>query len=103
MHIDRAAHGTARLRETAYTHRIGWLPDIVLQRQVVGFLDSELLAVSRIAELTGGRLYELLDEYRDSLIHEAVTGKLDVTKVSAQQMNERVQAAAQDRLDEVAV
>jgi hypothetical protein len=43
----------------------------------------------------------LLSAYRDSLIHEAVTGKLDVTKVSDRQMDERLHAAAENRLDEV--
>jgi type I restriction enzyme S subunit len=49
------------------------------------------------------RLTDALTAYRDSLIHEAVTGKLDVTKASDRQMDERLHAAAENRLDEVAV
>ncbi len=47
------------------------------------------------------RLSDALTAYRTSLIHEAVTGKLNVTKVSDRQMDERMHAAAEDRLDEV--
>jgi len=54
-----------------------------------------------IAEGKRERLTAALTAYRDSLIHEAVTGKLDVTKVSDRQMDERLHAAAEDRLDEV--
>ncbi len=50
---------------------------------------------------TAQELSAALTAYRDSLIHEAVTGKLDVTKVSERQMDERLHAAAEDRLDEV--
>jgi type I restriction enzyme S subunit len=42
-----------------------------------------------------------LTAYRSSLIHEAVTGKLDVTAASDRQMDERLHAAAENRLDEV--
>ncbi len=55
-------------------------------------------AISRARELS-----DALTAYRDSLIHEAVTGKLDVTKVSDRQMDERLHAAAENRLDEVPV
>lgn len=48
-------------------------------------------------------LSKRLVEYRDSLIHEAVTGKLDVTQASERQMDERLHAAAENRLDEVPV
>jgi hypothetical protein len=44
-----------------------------------------------------------LTAYRYSLIHEAVTGKLDVTAASDRQMDERLHAAAENRLDEVPV
>jgi type I restriction enzyme S subunit len=48
-------------------------------------------------------LSEALTAYRSSLIHEAVTGKLDVTAASDRQMDERLHAAAENRLDEVPV
>ncbi len=49
------------------------------------------------------RVRAALTAYRSSLIHEAVTGKLDVTSLSDRQMDERLHAAAENRLDEVAV
>jgi type I restriction enzyme S subunit len=48
-------------------------------------------------------LSEALTAYRSSLIHEAVTGKLDVTAASDRQMDERLHAAAENRLNEVTV
>ena len=47
------------------------------QRQIANFLDSK---TERINELiaTEQRKIELLKEYRQSLISEAVTGKMDV-------------------------
>jgi type I restriction enzyme S subunit len=49
------------------------------------------------------RVRAALTACRSSLIHEAVTGKLDVTAASDRQMNERLHAAAEGRLDEVPV
>lgn len=53
-------------------------------------------ASARAEEIRGA-----LAEYRSSLIHEAVTGKLDVSRASESEMDERLHAAAEDRLDEV--
>lgn len=50
---------------------------------------------------SAARMKSVLSEYRDSLIHEAVTGKLDVTRVSETEMDERLHAASEGRLDEV--
>ncbi len=49
------------------------------------------------------RMLSSLTAYRDSLIHEAVTGKIDVTRVSDAQMDERLHAAVEGRLDEVRI
>jgi hypothetical protein len=49
------------------------------------------------------RVRAALTAYSSSLIHEAVTGKLDVTAASDRQMDERLHAAAEGRLDEVPV
>jgi type I restriction enzyme, S subunit len=57
-------------------------------------LETNILAAS-------ATLQRRVTEYRDSLVHEAVTGKLDVTKVSERQMEERLHAASEGRLDEV--
>jgi hypothetical protein len=49
------------------------------------------------------RIANAVSEYGESLIHDAVTGKLDVTRVSETQMEERLHAASEGRLDEVSV
>lgn len=77
-------------------------PAIEEQREIVLKVLGAKRRVSTAAAL-GEQLDRALASYRDSLIYEAVTGKLDVTQVSAQQMDERLHAAAEDRLDEVAV
>lgn len=53
------------------------------------------------AVTVAGQIRKRLANYRDSLIHEAVTGKLDVTRVSETEMDERLHAASEGRLDEV--
>lgn len=65
---------------------------------------AELNNVQRSVDLLRERYEHLLrslGQYRDSLIHEAVTGKLDVTRASEAQMDERLHAARENRLDEV--
>jgi type I restriction enzyme S subunit len=56
VHIDRAAHGTARLLETVYLHRIAWMPQLTAQRTIAAFLERECerisAAASRESELT---------------------------------------------------
>jgi type I restriction enzyme S subunit len=64
---------------------------------------AALRACAHRIETTADALRVCLTAYRDSLIHEAVTGKLDVTKASDRQMDERLHAAAEGRLDEVPV
>jgi restriction endonuclease S subunit len=49
------------------------------------------------------RVVHALTAYRDTLIYEAVTGKLDVTRTSEWQMDERILAAAENRQGEAAV
>jgi type I restriction enzyme S subunit len=60
-------------------------------------------SLERQAIQRGECMGDALAAYRYSLIHEAVTGKLDVTAASDRQMDERLHAAAENRLDEVAV
>jgi type I restriction enzyme S subunit len=78
------------------------VPDVARQGEVVAHSTSAA-RYRELLDVVATRLASLLDSYRDSLIHEAVTGKLDVTKVSDRQMDERLHAAAENRLDEVAV
>jgi type I restriction enzyme S subunit len=61
--------------------------------------DDQVRDLAAIAD----RVRAALTAYRSSLIHEAVTGKLDVTAASDRQMDERLHAAAEGRLDEVPV
>jgi type I restriction enzyme S subunit len=77
-------------------------PDVARQGEVVAHSTSA--ARNReLLDVVATRLASLLESYRDSLIHEAVTGKLDVTAASDRQMDERLHAAAEGRLDEVPV
>jgi type I restriction enzyme S subunit len=62
-----------------------------------------MVPAERSVARSSEHLSEALPAYRDSLIHEAVTGKLDVTAASERQMDERLHAAAENRLDEVPV
>lgn len=48
-------------------------------------------------------LRSALDAYGDALVYEAVTGRLDLSRISETQSEERMQAAIEGRLDEVAV
>jgi hypothetical protein len=78
------------------------LPPVDVQRRIVDELQPRIEARRRVRP-EGESLSDALTAYRDSLIHEAVTGKLDVAKVSDRQMDERLHAAAENRLNEVAV
>ena len=68
------------------------LPDPPIQHALVAEIDAHASRARRLGEL-GRRLDERLVEYRDALINEAVTGELDVGKMSEQQLDERAQAA----------
>ena len=57
-------------------------------------LDAIAARVDRF-QVLAARLSLGLKQYRDALITEAVTGQLDVTKVSETQMDERLNAAAE--------
>lgn len=68
------------------------LPPPEVQRAIAARADTRSEKVKR----TDQRLRSLMDrshEYRDALITEAVTGQLDVTRVSEAQMDERAHAA----------
>jgi len=78
------------------------IPSLGTQRSEVAAAMASLGRL-RTAQETAERLTHALTAYRSSLIHEAVTGKLDVTAASDRQMDERLHAAAEGRLDEVPV
>lgn len=77
-------------------------PNIEQQVAIADDYERTRESVARAASVAH-RLDAALIAYRDSLIHEAVTGTLDITRVSDRQMDERLHAATEDRLDEVTV
>jgi type I restriction enzyme S subunit len=52
-------------------------PSLREQKQIAGYLDKETDRIDSLVELESKRM-ELLEEYRQSLISNAVTGKMDV-------------------------
>ncbi|WP_214828232.1 restriction endonuclease subunit S [Exiguobacterium sp. s26] len=53
------------------------LPDLNEQMEIVNYLNSEMLKMEKLVMIIGQQV-EKLKEYRQSLIYEAVTGKIDV-------------------------
>jgi hypothetical protein len=76
------------------------MPDLRRQHEIVelGRRRSQAASTVRARHV---EVVTRLTEYRSALIHEAVNGKLDVTNVSDRQMEERLHAATENRLDEV--
>ena len=54
------------------------IPSISEQQQIVSYLDKQTQKIDSTIEKETQRI-ELLKEYRQSLISEVVTGKIDVT------------------------
>ena len=54
------------------------IPPYLEQQEIAGYLDSQTQKIDTLIEKENKRI-ELLKEYRQSLISEAVTGKIDVT------------------------
>lgn len=75
-------------------------PSIAEQRMVVEDLARMSYRATRVSQC-GSDLRSALLNYREALIHEAVTGKLDVSRISESEMDERLHAATENRLDEV--
>lgn len=48
-HIDKAAHGTARLLDSAYSERL-WMPGLEDQRGIAAFLDRECGRIDKLLE-----------------------------------------------------
>jgi type I restriction enzyme, S subunit len=76
--------------------------------RLVAFLDQECHRINRLGVARGGgggtllgRLGSLLIEYRDALITEAVTGDLDVARLSEPQLEEGAHAAAEGAKPEI--
>jgi hypothetical protein len=79
------------------------------QVEVADFLDRECGRLDELgtfslpdsSDTVVARFLTLLAEYRDALITEAVTGKLDVTRLSDSQVDESAQAAMEGERPEV--
>lgn len=75
IHVDRAAHGTARARDSLYGHRISWMPSVLEQRRIAAFLEREcerIDAAIRVVDRVPGVLREAFVEERKSLLSSAV-------------------------------
>lgn len=92
--LGQLARGTTMLRiarTTLSALRVP-IPPIGRQREIAAHFDR-LSARHENMGHTTSKTSSGLDEYRDALITEAVTGQLDVSRVSDAQMNERAHAA----------
>lgn len=76
------------------------MPSAEIQRRVAAEVDAQARVGRAIAHEIEG-LASALREYRDALITEAVTGKLDVSAVSERQIDESAQAAMEGARPEV--
>jgi type I restriction enzyme S subunit len=76
------------------------VPDLARQQSVVRRASDAQASVARM-ETELGSLGSSLDEYRDALITEAVTGKLDVARLSERQMDESAHVAMEGERPEV--
>ena len=112
LHALRAARPELMQLVQGSTHKTIYMPDLLNIKVPLPHLDEQRSIVEELQpRLDGHRrlrptrdaLHAALASYRDSLVHEAVTGRLDVAHVSNREMEERVAAAADDCLDEVAV
>ena len=53
------------------------VPDTDTQQQIVEYLDKETSKIDKLVDIESKRI-DLLKEYRQSLISDVVTGKVDV-------------------------
>ena len=100
------------LRRLMYgsTHRTIYMPDLHALRTPLPPVAEQRVAVAKIRASLAPHwqmrrntrlLRERLTEYRDALITEAVTGQLDVTRLSESQLDESAHAAVEAERPEV--
>ncbi len=70
-------HSRLRLYPDAFFSMSALAPPLKAQKQIANFLDHKTQQIDDLIS-TEGQKIELLKEYRQSLISEAVTGKIDV-------------------------
>ncbi len=105
--VGGATFGGLNLRPLARTPLR--LMSSIDQVEVADFLDRECGRLDELgtfslpdsSDTVVARFLTLLAEYRDALITEAVTGKLDVTRLSDSQVDESAQAAMEGERPEV--
>lgn len=102
--VDYSEHVTGATRDKLTQERLKSIrvPGIKYDKQVTLATELRRLAaqVTRADELTR-RMTERLREYRDALITEAITGQLDVTRLSHAQLDESAHAALEGETPEV--
>jgi type I restriction enzyme S subunit len=78
-HFRVSARGITRygLSVSAFTNLPVVYPDLIEQKQIIEYIKTETTRIDKEIEATKKEI-ELLEEYRQSLIAEAVTGKVDV-------------------------
>jgi type I restriction enzyme S subunit len=112
LHALRAGRPEIMQLVQGSTHKTIYMPDLLNIKVPLPSLDQQRAIVARLQPRlearrnlrpVGERLDQALGSYRDALIYEAVTGKLDIEHVTEQRMKERLHAASEKRLDEVPV
>ena len=71
-----ADKGRMRLQTTAFNNFLVPLPTVMEQKKIADFLDERCADIDE-AVSRQEQLIEKLGEYRKSIIHHAVTGKID--------------------------
>lgn len=102
-YFERTASRITNIASTNLTKLLRLpVPDLPLveQRQLLGAYRDHEARTATLRELANG-LQHSLAEYRDSLITEAVTGKLDVGSLSERRLDESVHAAMEGEAPEV--
>lgn len=100
--VERLSVGSTFSRINVPTVRSLVVPDddAAAETAAARAIEESFLPLAK-AEQAMRAVMVTLSEYRDALVTEAVTGKLDVTKVSEQQLDESAHAAMEGELPEV--
>jgi type I restriction enzyme S subunit len=99
FHIN--ANGVTRygLSHNAIKTTLIFLPPLEEQKAITGYLDTEISNIE-IATVSLYREIELLHEYRERLIADVVTGKLDVREMAEQLPEESEQELEEIEIEE---
>ncbi|MDP8907562.1 MAG: restriction endonuclease subunit S [Chloroflexota bacterium] len=104
LHTLRATRPELRSLMYGSTHQTIYMPDLLALRIPLPSPEEQRVAVAVLNDLSRAhraaaavveQMRACLAEYREALITEAVTGQLDVTAVSEQQMDERMHEAVE--------